>query len=100
MKMALVALLNTGSSWHIGAQVAMTFQSKQKHQITFHHVLDSLPVSGWQVIQEEAGLRVLLSGVLNGVNDSTLVDALTRNLAMQNIAVPRISVRLRHSALG
>ena len=63
------------------------------HPITFHHVLDSLPVSGWQVVQEEAGLQVLLSGALNGVNDSMLVDALTRNLAEQNVVAPCISLQ-------
>ena len=63
------------------------------HPITFHHVLDSLPVSGWQVVQEVDGLRVLLSGGLNGANDSTLVDALTHGLAAQNVIVPPISVQ-------
>ena len=63
------------------------------HPITFHHVLDSLPVSGWQVVQEVDGLRVLLSGGLNGANDSTLVDALTHGLAAQNVVVPPISVQ-------
>lgn len=63
------------------------------HPITFHHVLDSLPVSGWQVIQETDGLRVLLSGASKGVNDSTLVDALNRALAAQNIVVPHITVQ-------
>lgn len=63
------------------------------HPITFHHVLDSLPVSGWQVVQEADGLRVLLSGAADGVNDSTLVDTLSRALAAQNVAVPRLSVQ-------
>ncbi len=63
------------------------------HPITFHHVLDSLPVSGWQVVQEQVGLRVLLSGASNGVNDSTLVDALTRSLKAQNVIPPHISVQ-------
>lgn len=40
----------------------------------FYHVLDSLPVNGWQVIQESDGLRVLLSGARNDVNDSMLVE--------------------------
>lgn len=63
------------------------------HPITFHHVLDSLPVSGWQVIQEEDGLRILLSGDSNSVNDSTVVDTLTRNLAIQNAIVPPIFIQ-------
>lgn len=63
------------------------------HPITFHHVLDSLPVSGWQVVQQADGLRVLLSGDTDGVNDSTLVNTLTRSLAAQNVGSQRISVQ-------
>jgi phenylacetate-coenzyme A ligase PaaK-like adenylate-forming protein len=63
------------------------------HPITFHHVLDSLPVSGWQVVQEKDGLRVLLSGALNGANDTQVVDAITRNLTAQNVLAPQISVQ-------
>lgn len=63
------------------------------HPITFHHVLDSLPVSGWQVIQEENGLRVLLSGAMNDANDAQLVDAITGNLTKQRVLAPRISVQ-------
>ena len=63
------------------------------HPITFHHVLDSLPVSGWQVVQEKDGLRVLLSGALNDANDTQIMDAITRNLTAQNVLAPRISVQ-------
>jgi len=63
------------------------------HPITFHHVLDSLPVSGWQVVQEEAGLRVLLSGGPNGANDSMLIGSLTRGLTAQNVVAPHITVQ-------
>ena len=63
------------------------------HPITFHHVLDSLPVSGWQVVQEKDRLRVLLSGALNGANDIQIVDVITRNLTAQDALAPRISVQ-------
>ena len=63
------------------------------HPITFHHVLDSLPVSGWQVVQEADGLRVLLSGAANGANDSMLVDGLTRALTAQNVIAAPISIQ-------
>ena len=63
------------------------------HPITFHHVLDSLSVSGWQVIQEEDGLRVLLSGSPTNMNDAGLVEALGRYLTAQNVLAPRISVQ-------
>lgn len=63
------------------------------HPITFHHVLDSLLVSGWQVVQEPDGLRVLLSGALNGTKDTEIINAITRNLTAQNVLAPRISVQ-------
>jgi phenylacetate-CoA ligase len=63
------------------------------HPITFHHVLDSLPVSGWQVVQEFDGLRVLLSGGVNGAIDPMLVEALARALTAQSVKVPRITVQ-------
>ena len=63
------------------------------HPITFHHVLDALPVSGWQVVQEEAGLRVWLSGAVNRSDDGLILDTLKRNLAAQNVIVPAISVQ-------
>lgn len=63
------------------------------HPITFHHVLDYLPVSGWQVVQEADGLRVLLSGAPNGVKGSTLVDVLARSLGAQNVVALPIIVQ-------
>lgn len=62
------------------------------HPITFHHVLDSLPASGWQVVQEADGLRVLLSGAANGSNDAMLAEALRRNLTARHVAPPRITI--------
>ena len=62
------------------------------HPITFHHILDSLPVSGWQVVQEQDRLRVLLSSAQNNVNDAQLVDSIRRNLTAQNVLAPRIFV--------
>lgn len=62
------------------------------HPITFHHILDSLPVSGWQVVQEQDRLRVLLSSAQNNVNDAQLVDSIRRNLTAQNVLPPRIFV--------
>ena len=63
------------------------------HPITFHHVLDPLPVSGWQVIQEKDGLQVLLSGAGKNVNDSQLIKSIMRNLTAQNVLAPQISVQ-------
>lgn len=62
------------------------------HPITFHHVLDSLPVSGWQVVQEVDALRVLLSGAPASLIDDEIVTRLMQGLGAQGIDVPPIRV--------
>lgn len=63
------------------------------HPLTFHQILDPLPVSGWQVIHKPDGLSVLLAGVQNGLNDHLFVDALDRSLAEQGAVAPPITVQ-------
>ncbi len=62
------------------------------HPLTFHRVLDTLPVSGWQVVQKADGLNILLSGAANGLNDKALSDGVRDALAQQGIRVSRITV--------
>lgn len=69
-----------------GGQVAV-------HPLTFHRVLDTIPASGWQVVQETNGLNVLLSGASASMVDAELVDALAQALATQGIYVPPITVQ-------
>lgn len=69
-----------------GGQVAV-------HPLTFHRVLDTIPASGWQVVQEANGLTVLLSGVSATRLDTELAGALTQALATQGIDVPPITVQ-------
>lgn len=59
----------------------------------FHRVMDTVPASGWQVVQEPAGLTVLLSGVQEGIADGVLADSLRRELAAQGVIVPPVKVR-------
>jgi len=47
----------------------------------FHRVIDTAPVSGWQVVQEQDGLHVLLSGTTEELEEVTLLDALRQALA-------------------
>ncbi len=62
--------------------------------LVFNRVMDILPVTGWQVIQEpDDGLIVLLSGARNAAADETLVDQLTRSLAEHGARVPRIQMQ-------
>lgn len=61
--------------------------------LVFSRIMDILPVSGWQVIQEKGGLRVLLSGVRGGFEDEALADSLRRALAEQEAIVPHVEVQ-------
>jgi len=61
--------------------------------LVFSRVMDTLPVSGWQVIQEKGGLRVLLSGLRGAFEDEALADSLRRALAEQGAIVARVEVQ-------
>ena len=63
------------------------------HPLVFSRVMDTLPVSGWQVIQEMGGLRVLLSGVRGAFEDEMLADTLRQALAEQGAIIPRAEVQ-------
>ncbi len=59
----------------------------------FNSVLDISPVTGWQVVRERDGLRILLTGASEKLLDEQVVDALQRALARQDIIVPPIQVQ-------
>lgn len=63
------------------------------HPIVFHRILDAVPASGWQVVQETDGLSVLLSGVRKDFVDEMLADALRRALVAQGAVVPLVRVQ-------
>jgi putative adenylate-forming enzyme len=61
--------------------------------IVFHRILDAVPASGWQVVQEaDGGVKVLLSGVSDGFADEPLAGVLARALADQGARIPRVTV--------
>jgi len=55
--------------------------------------MDTVPASGWQVVQEANGLTVLLGGVQEEFRDDALADSLRRELAVQGAIVPSVEVR-------
>jgi phenylacetate-coenzyme A ligase PaaK-like adenylate-forming protein len=63
------------------------------HPLVFSRIMDTLPVSGWQVIQEVDGLRVLLSGVRDEFEDEMLADTLRQALREQGAIIPRVEVQ-------
>jgi phenylacetate-CoA ligase len=63
------------------------------HPLVLYRVMESVPMSGWQVVQERDGLQVLLSGVQAGLNEETLLEALRQALAEQGVIVPPIHIQ-------
>jgi len=63
------------------------------HPLVFSRIMDTLPVSGWQVVQEVDGLHVLLSSTRDKFDDEMLADTLQQALAEQGAIVPRVEVQ-------
>jgi phenylacetate-coenzyme A ligase PaaK-like adenylate-forming protein len=63
------------------------------HPIIFHRIMDTLPVSGWQVVQEADGLLVLLSGVRGSLDYAVVADKVQQALANQGAVVPPVMVQ-------
>lgn len=62
------------------------------HPNLFHNVLELVPASAWQVVQQPDGLHVLLSRVREGFSDETLAEALRRELMAQGAVIPVVRV--------
>ena len=62
--------------------------------LVFNRIMDILPLSGWQVIQEpDDGLTVLLGGVNSALDQAALESQLRKALGDQGTRVPRLSLR-------
>jgi phenylacetate-coenzyme A ligase PaaK-like adenylate-forming protein len=62
--------------------------------LVFNRVMDILPVSGWQVIQEtDSSLTVLLSGARNGIHAEAVSGAIRKELTSEGAIVPLIKVQ-------
>lgn len=60
--------------------------------LVFHNVMDRVPTSGWQVVQEPDGLRVLLAGLLEGQDTTKITRAFEQALAEQQVVPLRVRV--------
>jgi phenylacetate-coenzyme A ligase PaaK-like adenylate-forming protein len=61
--------------------------------LVFNRVMDIIPVSGWQVIQEaDDSLTILVAGMRDGLTDTGLSDQLTHSLAQEQARVPTIKI--------
>ena len=74
------------------------------HPIVFHHVLDQAAASGWQVIQEASGLRVLMAGLAPGASTEGVRAAVVGALNAAGVTPVRVDVQLvehvERTALG
>ncbi|MET4589383.1 phenylacetate--CoA ligase family protein [Arthrobacter sp. 754] len=74
------------------------------HPNVFHDVLDQAAHAGWQVIQEAAGLRVLLAGLAPGGSveqvRAAVVEALTKAGVLQTAVDVHLVDRLERTPLG
>jgi hypothetical protein len=61
--------------------------------MVFHRLLDAVPASRWQVVQEIDRLSKLLSSVRDGFMDETLTNALQQPFMALGAVVPPIGVR-------
>ena len=60
----------------------------------FHHIMDTVPTTGWQIVQEHDSVRVLLSGLPDGEQPQAVADAIGHALSAAGALVPRIFVEL------
>jgi phenylacetate-CoA ligase len=63
------------------------------HPIVFANIMDQLPVSSWQVLQDEDGLHLLLAGVAAPLDDAALAANVGEALAAHGAAPPQIQVQ-------
>lgn len=61
--------------------------------IVFDAVLDTVPATQWQVVQEVASLDILLVGLAAGFRDEAIAEPLRHELSSRGAAVPEIRVR-------
>ena len=61
--------------------------------LQFETVFDMLPISGWQVIQEQDGLHILLTGASQQLRDEEVLDKLRRVLSGRGVIVPPMQIQ-------
>lgn len=62
--------------------------------LVINRIMDIVPVSGWQVVQQaDSGLVVLLVGARDGLTDEALASQIGKSLAQEGARVPYIRVQ-------
>lgn len=62
--------------------------------LVINRIMDIVPVSGWQVVQQaDNSLVVLLTGARNGLTDETLMNQINKSLVQEGAHVPYIRIQ-------
>ena len=65
---------------------------EEVHPFLFEIVLDELPVSGYQVVQEQDGLHIFLTGAVEELRDEQVHEVLRVALSKRGVIVPSIEI--------
>ncbi len=83
---------------------SVTGKQERTSPYLFHTVFHSLPLTGWQVVQQADGLHVFLTGVSSELTDEQVRIALQQKFIAQGLMVPAIEIHrvsvLRKNANG
>lgn len=81
-----------GRLWDMLHLLSPTGADVPVHVLVFEKAIDLFPVSGWQVIQTQEGVRVLVSGAQAEQIDAPLLAALKKALEELGVALPPLSI--------
>lgn len=81
-----------GRTWDILSFPGVAGDSVNVHPIVFYGIMDRLPVSRWQVVQESDGLHILVSGVHGDLDENGLADAIRQTLTKQGAIIPSLEI--------
>ena len=61
--------------------------------LVINRIMDIVPVSGWQLIQQaDNGLVLLLTGARTGLNDQTLENQIRSSIAQESAQIPYVQI--------
>jgi phenylacetate-CoA ligase len=71
---------------------SLTGGEEEVHPFLFEIVLDELPVNGYQVVHEEEGLHIFLTGAAEELRDEHVRDVLQAELNKREVIIPPIEI--------
>lgn len=82
-----------GRVWETLSFPAISGDKVNVHPIVFYTILDSLPVSGWQLVQKDNGLHLLLCGIHKDLDFEKIEQSIRQELSKQGALIPEIKIQ-------